>query len=80
MSSTDPVERVLVDARGLRCPIPVVRAAQATRDSPPGTLLVVRWTDPAARHDLPAWARMRGHLVVGTKPDDPGWVTTIRIG
>ena len=57
-----------VDARHERCPLPVIRAATAARDAPPGTLLTVWWTDPAAEHDLPAWARMRGHDVLATTP------------
>ncbi|MFC8924116.1 sulfurtransferase TusA family protein [Cellulosimicrobium sp. NPDC057127] len=65
---------VVVDARGLRCPLPVVRLAAAARDRPPGERLVVWSTDPAARHDVPAWARMRGHRVVGeeTLPAEGG--------
>ncbi|MFS0706455.1 sulfurtransferase TusA family protein [Cellulomonas sp. 179-A 9B4 NHS] len=62
-----PVE---VDARGLRCPAPVLRAAVAARSLPAGTLLRVLATDPAAAVDLPAWARMRGHAVVAS--DRPG--------
>ena len=54
----DPIE---VDARGLRCPLPVIRLAQAARDAPAGTWIVVLATDPAARHDIPAWCRMRDH-------------------
>lgn len=58
----------VVDARGLRCPAPVIRLARAAKDASPGTVLTVWWTDPAARHDIPAWARMRGHTVIGTDP------------
>jgi tRNA 2-thiouridine synthesizing protein A len=49
-----------VDARGLRCPMPVIRLAQAARTVPPGTLITVLSTDPAAEPDLAAWCRMRG--------------------
>ncbi|MFJ3405192.1 sulfurtransferase TusA family protein [Promicromonospora sp. NPDC090134] len=56
----------LVDARGLRCPLPVIRLAAAAKDLPAGTELTVLSTDPAARHDVPAWCRMRGHEHVGT--------------
>jgi tRNA 2-thiouridine synthesizing protein A len=59
---------VVVDARGLRCPLPVIRLAQAAAGLPDGTELVVLATDPAAEHDVPAWARMRGHTYLG--PDD----------
>ena len=55
---------IVVDARNLRCPLPVIELARAARDVPPGTALVVLATDPAARHDVPAWARLRGHTLV----------------
>lgn len=53
--------QIEVDARGLRCPLPVIRLATAARKSPPGTLITVLASDPAARHDVPAWCRMRDH-------------------
>ena len=62
----------LVDARGLACPLPVIRAAQAARDLPDGALVTILATDPAARYDVPAWSRLRGHelLAITTLPDD----------
>jgi TusA-related sulfurtransferase len=51
----------VVDARGLRCPLPVIRLAQRATDCGPGTVLEVWATDPAARSDVPAWCRLRGH-------------------
>ena len=62
-----------VDARGLLCPLPVIRLAAAARAAGEGATVTVLWTDPAAGLDIPAWARMRGHTVVGTVPhDEPG--------
>jgi len=49
-----------VDARGLRCPLPVIRLAQAARNAAERSVIVVLATDPAARYDIPAWCRMRG--------------------
>jgi len=67
---------MIVDARGLRCPIPVIRLAKAASTLSPGDLVTVWSTDPAAEHDVPAWARMRGHTVVGStvldEDDEPG--------
>lgn len=60
-------EQVVVDARGLRCPLPVVRLAQAAGSLTAGTVVAVRATDPAAEHDVPAWARMRGHRFIGVE-------------
>ena len=36
----------MVDARGLRCPLPIIRLAERSRGLPPGTVVAVRW--PAA--------------------------------
>ncbi|WP_171468025.1 sulfurtransferase TusA family protein [Cellulosimicrobium sp. 72-3] len=74
-----------VDARGLRCPLPVIRLAAAARDLAPGARLTVWSTDPAARLDVPAWARMRGHTVVGEEQlsgqeDAEAWAITVEIG
>ncbi|EYR64736.1 SirA-like domain-containing protein [Actinotalea ferrariae CF5-4] len=64
-----PGAGVVVDARGLACPLPVIRLAAVARGLGPGTRVTVLWTDPAAAHDIPAWARMRGHRV---EADEPG--------
>lgn len=55
------MNQIEVDARGLRCPLPVIRLAAAARQAPPGTLITLLANDPAARHDVPAWCRMRDH-------------------
>lgn len=70
----------VLDARGLRCPLPVVRLARLTRDAAPGTRVTVLWSDPAAEHDIPAWARMRGHAILGTERHEDHGATTVRIG
>jgi tRNA 2-thiouridine synthesizing protein A len=62
--AAEPVSPIEVDARGLRCPLPVIRLAEAARDAPAGTRIVVLASDPAARHDIPAWCRMRGHWLL----------------
>ena len=45
---------IVVDARGLRCPLPVIRLAARARDLPPGSTLVLLADDPAVRSDVPA--------------------------
>ncbi len=59
---TDPL---VVDARGLRCPLPVIRLAEAARDATQDTVIEVWATDPAARADIPAWCRMRRQEYLG---------------
>jgi cysteine desulfurase len=64
---TDPL---VVDARGLRCPLPVIRLAEAARDAPVGTVIEGWVTDPAARADIPAWCRMRRQEYLGEAATD----------
>lgn len=66
-SETAPL---VVDARGLRCPLPVIRLAQTARETAPGVVIEVWATDPAARADIPAWCRMRGQDYLGEVPGD----------
>ena len=61
----------VVDARGTRCPVPVIRLARAARDLPPGATVVLLADDVAAWSDVPAWARMKGHTV--TLLEDEEW-------
>lgn len=76
------VPGTVVDARGLRCPLPVIRLAAAAKGLPAGTELTVLSTDPAAKLDVPAWCRMRGHEHVSTAEhtgDWTGWAVTVRL-
>ena len=50
-----------VDARGLRCPLPLVKAKLAMEKRAPGETLVVLADDPEAPVDLAAWAGDEGH-------------------
>jgi len=70
----------LVDARGLLCPMPVIEAARAARDLPPGTELEVLATDPATALDLPAWCRMRGHELLSVSTVAGTVVVRVRLG
>jgi tRNA 2-thiouridine synthesizing protein A len=52
----------VVDARGLRCPLPLVRARQALVTLAREDTLVVLATDPEAPIDLAAFAAGAGHV------------------
>ena len=67
-----PGPDVLLDCRGLRCPLPVIRLANAITEVPVGAVVAVVADDPATRADVPAWCRMRGQEYVGEQPADDG--------
>ncbi|HSF86293.1 MAG TPA: sulfurtransferase TusA family protein [Acidimicrobiia bacterium] len=50
-----------VDARGLQCPMPVIKTAQAMGGLTSGQTLEVIATDRGALSDIPAWTRDMGH-------------------
>ncbi|WP_411285241.1 sulfurtransferase TusA family protein [Lapillicoccus sp.] len=60
----DAPSPVLLDARGQRCPMPVIRLGALLKDLPPGAGVLLLATDPAARTDVPAFCRMRRHDLV----------------
>ncbi len=69
--TSEPVALEL-DCRGMRCPLPVIRLANAIGDVEVGALVAVVADDPGSRPDVPAWCRMRGHEYVGESAADDG--------
>ena len=55
-----------LDARGLLCPMPVIKTQNAIKQLAVGDHLTVLATDPGVLHDIPAWCRVNGHKVVAT--------------
>lgn len=60
-----------VDARGLSCPMPIVRTAQAARAMPSGTVIEILATDPGSVRDFVAWSRQTGHELVEQTTEGP---------
>jgi tRNA 2-thiouridine synthesizing protein A len=55
---------VQVDARGLNCPMPIVKTAQAVKAMTSGQTLEVLATDPGATKDFAAWSKTTGNEMV----------------
>jgi tRNA 2-thiouridine synthesizing protein A len=61
---------VILDAQGLKCPLPVLRARKKIREIEPGATLTVLATDPAAPRDFQAFCEQTGHsFVSGAEAD-----------
>jgi len=59
----DPVDREL-DARGLRCPMPLLKAKQAIHSMQVGEVLRVLATDPGSVRDFQTWSAQSGHTLL----------------
>lgn len=59
---------LVLDCRGMRCPLPVIELARRIGDVPAGGVIAVVSDDPAAATDVPAWCRLRGQEYHGTVP------------
>jgi tRNA 2-thiouridine synthesizing protein A len=57
----------IVDTRGLKCPLPVLRAKKALRDVAKGAAIEVLATDPAALKDFPAFCAETGNVLVAQR-------------
>jgi tRNA 2-thiouridine synthesizing protein A len=67
MTLTDPnpaARLTTLDAKGLKCPMPIVKTAQQIKTIASGELLEVLTTDPGAVADFAAWSRSTGNALV----------------
>jgi tRNA 2-thiouridine synthesizing protein A len=68
----------VVDARGLSCPMPIVKTAQHLKSVPSGALVEVLATDPGSTKDFAAWTRSTGNALVEESVTDGVYHFVIR--
>ena len=56
--------KLSLDFKGLLCPMPVVKIAQAIKQVQVGDLVEAVATDPGVMADIPAWTRTTGNELV----------------
>lgn len=61
-----------LDATGLKCPMPVLRARRALKPLDTGQILRMLADDPAAQKDVPAFCETTGHALVAMEEADNG--------
>ncbi|MDR5779869.1 MULTISPECIES: sulfurtransferase TusA family protein [unclassified Caballeronia] len=67
-----------VDARGLNCPLPILRAKKALADMTSGQILKVLATDPGSQRDFAAFAKQTGNEIVEATAQDKTFVFLMR--
>lgn len=63
---------MVVDTRGLLCPMPVVKAKLALEDMKPGQVVKVLSTDPGSKKDFPAWCQETGNKLLLAQEEGKG--------
>jgi tRNA 2-thiouridine synthesizing protein A len=78
--NTIPAADSVLDARGQLCPMPILNAAKAMRDKPPGHVLQLLATDRVSLVDVPAWAEDTGNELLSQHEDEGVYVFLLRKG
>lgn len=81
MTATPPIAAATVDARGLKCPLPLLKAKLALNSLAAGECVRVLASDPGFARDVAAFAAMAGHtLYPGPGGDDHIECTLEKVG
>lgn len=67
-----------LDARGLNCPLPILRAKKALNGLQQGEILSVRATDPGSVKDFDAFCKQTGNELISSVQDSGEYVFQIR--
>jgi tRNA 2-thiouridine synthesizing protein A len=64
----------VLDAKGLSCPMPLLRTKKEIGKLASGQVLQVDGTDPGSRNDIPGWCERSGHEYLGEK-EETGFIS-----
>ena len=67
-----------LDARGLFCPMPIIKVNKLMKQMEPGEIVRVLATDPGSQRDMPAWVKKTGNTILQTDVDDCIYIYIIR--
>ena len=59
----------VLNAEGLNCPLPILKAKKALKDVPQGEILEVRSTDPCSVADFAAFCNQTGNTLVSSSTE-----------
>jgi len=67
-----------LDARGLNCPLPILKAKKALAEMASGELLRIVATDPGSMRDFQAFARQTGNELVEQTQSGDDFIHVLR--
>jgi tRNA 2-thiouridine synthesizing protein A len=77
MTAQSPKITTSLDLKGLKCPLPVLKARRAIKEMTPGQVLEVIADDPAAQLDFPHFCETTGHELLSLTSKGEGVDLTI---
>lgn len=63
-----------LDARGLNCPLPILRAKKALTDMKSGQVLKIMATDPGSVKDFQAFSKQTGNTLLSSETVDKEFI------
>jgi tRNA 2-thiouridine synthesizing protein A len=63
-----------LDAKGLSCPLPILKTKKALNDLASGQVLRIWATDPGSVKDMEAFARQTGNVLVSSAQENSAYV------
>ncbi len=67
-----------LDARGLNCPLPIIKTKKALNDLGSGQVLRVTSTDSGSVKDMEAFAKQTGNELLGSSQEGGGYMFFIK--
>ncbi|MBI2263820.1 MAG: sulfurtransferase TusA family protein [Armatimonadetes bacterium] len=72
--------KLKLDARGFRCPKPLMMMQHAIRERPQGAVLEVLSDDPVFESNVRAWCKQLGHTILSLEKEGEVWSLKLRKG
>lgn len=70
MAAIHEKSALVLDTKGLLCPMPVIKTSQSIKQIKVGEVLELIATDPGSKPDISAWARMTGNELVSLDEEE----------
>ena len=69
----------IFDARGMKCPLPVLKARRLLREMEPGEILEIQATDPGAPADFTHFSETTGNRLLETREKDGLFIIRLEV-
>ncbi len=80
MTEFKPPATQTVDARGLNCPLPILKARQVLNRMQPGEVLKIIATDPTSADDFPVFAQSTGNRLMAATREGETFIYCLKKG